>query len=518
MRRQSERVQVVWFKRDLRVEDHKPLVDAAKAGPVLPLYVVEPDWWAGPDMSARQWDFVRESLVELRAALADLGQPLVVRVGEVVEVLAALHDRHSLAALWSHEETGNGWTFARDRRVATWCAGKGIPWQEIRQTGVIRRLGTRDGWAARWDRFMAMPAISPPAGLVPLQEIDLGGIPTGDELGLRPDVCPGRQRGGRRAGMERLMSFLTERGRNYRSEMSSPLTASHACSRLSPHLAWGTVSIREAAQATWNRQREVKMDPPSQPGWRGALSSFSGRLHWHCHFMQKLEDAPSLEVKALHPAYEGLRPTDPDQVLLEAWEKGETGFPCVDACMRSLKATGWINFRMRAMLMAVASYHLWLDWRRPGEHLARLFTDYEPGIHWPQVQMQSGTTGVNLPRIYNPVKQGRDQDPDGCFVRRWVPELASVPDRHLHEPWTWEEAGKILGSAYPEPIVDHLQAARSARQAVWRVRSGDGFRETAGAIQQKHGSRKSGMPLTGRRRRGRQPADGQLAFGLERQE
>jgi deoxyribodipyrimidine photo-lyase len=214
--------------------------------------------------------------------------------------------------------------------------------------------------------------------------------------------------------------------------------------------------------------------------------------------MQKLEDEPRLEMENLHPAYDGLRPTAPDQTRLAAWSKGETGLPFLDACMRYLAATGWLNFRMRAMVTATASYHLWLDWRKPGEHLARQFTDYEPGIHWPQIQMQSGTTGINTVRIYNPVKQGYDQDPEGHFVRRWIPELAEIADTHLHEPWKADNAGQVLGKTYPFPIIDHLTAAKEARQKIWAVRKGDAFRKTAGAIQSKHGSRRSGIPMRGR--------------------
>jgi deoxyribodipyrimidine photo-lyase len=228
------------------------------------------------------------------------------------------------------------------------------------------------------------------------------------------------------------------------------------------------------------------------------MTSFSGRLHWHCHFMQKLEDEPRLELENLHRAYDGVRPSAPDVDRLAAWSAGETGLPFVDACMRSLRATGWLNFRMRAMVMAVASYHLWLHWREPGLELARLFTDYEPGIHWPQTQMQSGTTGINTVRIYNPVKQGHDQDPTGAFVRQWVPELAAIPDTHVQEPWKAENAGQVLGRVYPHPIVDHLAAAREARDAVWAVRRGGAFRNQAAAIQDKHGSRKSGVPNRGR--------------------
>jgi deoxyribodipyrimidine photo-lyase len=162
-----------------------------------------------------------------------------------------------------------------------------------------------------------------------------------------------------------------------------------------------------------------------------------------------------------------------------------------------LTHTGWINFRMRAMLMAVASYHLWLDWRRTGAHLARLFTDYEPGIHWSQVQMQSGTTGINTLRIYNPVKQGYDQDPDGVFIRRWVPELDSVPDEYLHEPWNWMSAGTLPGRGYPAPVVDYQAAARIARQRIHAVRQSPHFRQAARDVASKHGSRKTGS----RRRR-----------------
>ena len=113
--------------------------------------------------------------------------------------------------------------------------------------------------------------------------------------------------------------------------------------------------------------------------------------------------------------------------------------------------------------------------------------------------MQSGTTGINTVRIYNPVKQGHDQDPTGAFTRRWVPELAAIPDRHLQEPWTAEKADAVLGRVYPRPIIDHLAAAKEARQKVWAVRGNSEFRAQAASIQTKHGSRKSGIPNRGRR-------------------
>jgi deoxyribodipyrimidine photo-lyase len=160
--------------------------------------------------------------------------------------------------------------------------------------------------------------------------------------------------------------------------------------------------------------------------------------------------------------------------------------------MRYLTATGWLNFRMRAMLMSFASYHLWLDWRETGAVLARRFTDYEPGIHWSQVQMQSGTTGINTLRIYNPVKQGNDQDPEGRFIRAWVPELKAISSSYLHAPWTAPNAAKVLGQRYPEPVVDLARAAQQARDTMWGLRKRAGFGDDARAIAEKHASRARG--------------------------
>jgi deoxyribodipyrimidine photo-lyase len=490
---------IVWFKRDLRIEDHRPLAMAAHAGAVLPLYIAEPELWAQPDVSARQWAFAAESLAELQAALADLGQSLCVMTGDAVSILQRIHESHGIAALWSHEETGNGWTYARDLRVATWTKAEGIAWHEPRQFGVVRRLKSRNGWAKAWDHDMVQPITPPPAALQAIPGDWPTHIPSAIELGLKPDPCPFRQAGGREVALSTLDSFLNERGRDYRSQMSSPVTAFDASSRLSPHLTWGTISMREVAQASWKRMRNLKMENrPDAKNSRASMISFSGRQHWHCHFIQKLEDEPSIEFENLHSAYDGIRPDVADFARLEAWSTGNTGYPFIDACMRALNQHGWINFRMRAMLMSFASYHLWLPWRESGLHLARKFVDYEPGIHWSQVQMQSGTTGINTMRIYNPVKQGYDQDPAGIFVRTFVPEVEAVPDAFVHEPWLWPGATNL---AYPPPFVDNAAAAKAARDALYVIRKSAGHKAAARKIVDKHGSRKSGMPMTGQGRR-----------------
>ena len=477
--------QIVWFKRDLRVDDHRPLLEAAERGPVLPLYVVEPELWQQPDASERQWLFCRESLIELRQALADLGQPLVVRVGDVVQVLDRARRQFGIDGLWSHEETGNGWTYQRDKRVAAWARANGIQWSEIPQFGVIRRLRSRQGWAQRWEKQMAEPIVPVPASLQSLDGLDPGAIPDRPTDGLPPDPCPLRQTGGRSMALLELEDFLNNRATHYSRSISSPNTAFRGCSRLSAYLAWGCLSMREVIQ----RSRQFR--------GRG-VSSFESRLHWHCHFIQKLEDQPAIEFSDFHPYMRGIRETNAER--LAAWTEGRTGVPFVDACMRALKAHGWINFRMRAMLMSFASYNLWLPWRDSGLHLARLFVDYEPGIHWSQCQMQSGSTSINTIRIYNPIKQGLDHDPDGTFIRQWCPELARLPAAQLHEPWRFTDH-------HPAPIVDCAEAARLAKDRIWTIRRSAGFERHADAIQRKHGSRKAGLKPTTRRRQQKRSVD-----------
>lgn len=506
-------LEVVWFKRDLRVADHAPLAEAiararATSGWVLGFYVVEPSVTQAADYAGRHWAATREALAELRENLARIGVPLVVRRGEVVELLERLRGhaagRGAQLVLWSHEETGNAVTYARDRAVRRWARARGVEWVERVQSGVVRRLRSREGWAAAWEERMRAPmAPTPEVGAgCGWSGVTLGELPTAAELGLTEDDCPGRQRAGEAEAGRLLASFLTYRGKNYSREMSSPRTAAEACSRLSVPLALGTISLRTVARAAWARAAELRArreEGGDTAGFRiGAVRSFTARLHWHCHFMQKLEDEPRVETQAFLPALDELRAGDwtgEHEARLAAWIEGRTGYPFIDACMRSLRETGWINFRMRAMLMSFASYDFWLPWRPTGLRLARLFTDYESGIHWPQVQMQSGTTGINTLRMYSPVKQSIDQDPRGEFIRRWVPELAAVPDVFLHEPWRMPAAvqaaaGCVIGQHYPRPVVDHAEAVRHARSRFSELKRRAGHREEARAVFVRHGSRK----------------------------
>ncbi len=503
-------VQVVWFKRDLRTCDHAPLAIAAKSGPVIPLYIVEPDYWSGPDVSARQWLAIRPALEELNARLEKLGAPLIIRVGNAVEVLTEIHAVNRISSIFSHEETGNAFTFARDKAVKVFCRAHQIKSIELRQFGVFRALETRDAWAALHRQHMAKDLIPEPLRLDAVDGLSSQNLPMAEELGLLADGCPIPQPGTRQNALILMNSFFGGRGVDYRRSMSSPHEGRLACSRLSVSLSTGAISMRETLHRCYLERRQLALCVEQKRAIPlTAVDSLMARLHWHCHFIQKLESEPELEWRAQHPTHEAARQTiqqaDP---WLEAWATGHTGLPFVDACMRSLIATGWLNFRMRAMVQSVASYHLALNWRASGERLARLFTDYEPGIHWSQVQMQSGQTGINIPRIYNPVKQGYDQDPEGTFTRQWLPELAKVPLSFLQEPWLLDAngqaaAGVKLGVDYPLRIVDHVEAARIAKLKLTAIRAEAGYRTKADGVFIRHGSRK--RPTSNRKTDSAQP-------------
>ena len=503
---------VVWFKRDLRLHDHAALSAAAAQGPVLCLYVVEPSLWAQPDAAYQHYQFILESLAELDAGLRRRGGQLHIVTAEVCEVLDRLYAVQPFHTLVAHEETGNGLTYQRDLAVGRWCHAHSVGWQEFMQFGVTRRLADRDLWQRKREAHIGLPCLAVPE----MQFIDLpwsaGAVPQAAQLRLDPYDPPHRQCGGRRAGVAVLRSFLSERSRHYRGGISSPLKAPDACSRLSTYLAYGCLSMREVAQATRRALADLPADASRQ---KAGLTAFTSRLYWHCHFIQKLESEPALEFVNLHRGYTGLRENEWSDLHFNALVAARTGWPLVDACVVMLRETGWLNFRMRAMLVSVAAYPLWLHWREVGLWLARQFLDYEPGIHWSQMQMQSGTTGTNIPRIYNPLKQAQDQDPHGVFVRRWLPAMRRVPDAWLFEPWRMPpelaaRCGLQIGVDIPLPVVDLEAATRTAKERLFALRAQPEIKAATGAILHKHGSR--GHPVDGARRKRRDSTQLSLEF------
>ena len=491
----TQDVQIVWFKRDLRVNDHAPLLAASQHGrPIIPLYIVEPDYWQQPFAARRHWHYIHDSLTDLNTALTGLGQPLVTKIGQAADVLKQLCAAHGCSTIWAHEETGNQWTYDRDLAVHKMCSETGVTLHELPTNGVVRRLKSRDNWSVIRNARMSERIASRPTALTPTPACKPDPLPDKADSMFGDTQIGHVQKGGRNAAVADLASFLNYRSCAYLYHISAPELSEFHCSRLSAHLAWGTLSVREVVQSVAKRRTQLGEGEKRQ--FARNLSAFGSRLAWRCHFIQKIEDQPEIETHCMHPAFEGLRVNDHNEAYFQAWCSGNTGYPLIDACMRNLTIEGWITFRMRAMLVSFASYQLWLDWRITGHHLARVFTDYEPGIHYSQLQMQSGVTGINAMRVYNPIKQSIEHDPTGTFIRKWVPELRGVSDEFIHQPWKQKETlfdykGRILGEGYPARIVDHVTSVREAKQKINDIRKGANFRKTANSVFNKLGSRKT---------------------------
>jgi len=469
-------INILWFKKDLRIDDNEALYESLKNNDILPIYIFEIELWNQKTHSRRQWQFCKESVLDLSNSLKKIGQPLVIRTGNVIKIFEEISTKFNIMGIYSHQETGDWLTYKRDQEVKLWAANKKIIWKEYLQFSVFRGNINRDDWSKKWAKNTSKGLIKGPLKINPI-DFDTGEIPDEKIFSFKKDECKGRLKGGRKKGLERMEYFFKEKLNSYSKNISSPEKSFDSCSRLSPYISWGCLSLKEIFyQANLYKNNNSRM--------------FKSRLTWHCHFIQKLESEPELEFQDFHPYFQNIRNSKTE--LLFLWSQGNTGFPFIDACMRSLNFNGWINFRMRAMLMSFASYNLWLPWQDSGSELAKKFIDYEPGIHWNQCQMQSGTTSINTNRIYNPIKQGKDHDPKGEFIKKWVPELKKVTDTFIHEPWLLskfnnEEYSKL---EYIKPIVDISKTSREAREKIQEITQKKGYWDISKKIYLKHGSRK----------------------------
>ena len=388
---------------------------------------------------------------------------------EAEQAFEYLADNFNLKSVFSYEEHGHRQSWERDKRIRTLLNEHDIIWVEFKKNGVVRGSKNRDGWDKQWYATMNQPQIANQYSTGYDREIR-NPFPLAKALHERLKVYPTvYQPAGETYAWKYLRSFTEGRGASYHRFISKPELSRSSCSRLSAYLAWGNLSVKQAVQ--FIKHHETYVD--NKRAYQGLLT----RLKWHCHFIQKFEVECEYETLCVNRGYELLEHEDKPE-FVSAWKNGKTGFPLVDACMRCVNETGWINFRMRAMVVSFLCHHLDQDWRNGVYHLARMFLDYEPGIHYPQFQMQAGTTGVNTVRMYNPVKQATDHDVEGTFIKKWVPELSNLPTEFVHEPWLVTSMEEVLynfrlGKDYPRPIIDLVESGKAARAKIWGHRKNE---------------------------------------------
>jgi len=286
-------INILWFKKDLRIFDNEALCAAIKDFDILPIYIIEVDIWSQNTHSYRQWQFCKESLIDLRNALAEIGQPLIIRTGNVINIFNEIISKFKIKGIYSHQETGDWLTYNRDQKVREWALSQNIIWKEFLQFSVFRGNLDRNNWSKKWQENSEKNLLKAPLRINSIN-FNLGEIPSDKIFTFKRETCPGRMQGGRKKGLERMQYFFSNKLDSYSKDISSPEKSFDSCTRLSPYICWGCISLKEIFnKANISKKNNSKM--------------LKSRLTWHCHFIQKLESEPELEFREFHPFFKNIR-------------------------------------------------------------------------------------------------------------------------------------------------------------------------------------------------------------------
>ena len=332
-RQVKEAMNIVWLKRDLRLQDHLPFFEAENNSKCnyLPVYILEPSAMAYPDSSLRHVQFVYHSILEMNSILAAYNRKVHILYGEAMEVFNSLNEQFDIQNVYSYQESGVKATWDRDKNVSSFLQKNGIEWTEFQRDGIIRGIKNRVNWDKNWFVAVNSPLILNvySHNTHPLKSFSFD-LPDSLEKSLQkyPESF---QKAGESYAMRYISSFCEGRGSNYSRHISKPKESRKSCGRISPYLAWGNLSVRQAVQYVRNH--------PNYDSNKRSFNNHLTRLKWRCHFIQKFEVECTYETHCVNRGYETLE-YESNPEFLEAWKKGQTGFPLVDACMRCLIATG----------------------------------------------------------------------------------------------------------------------------------------------------------------------------------
>lgn len=457
-----------WIKRDFRLDDNPVLTFAIQqAEEVLPCFFFDEVLTESDDASDLHIKVQRDALLALLKDLAEGDSVAAVFATEVIPGLERLRRSLEFDAILTALQPETALERERTDQVRLWCEMQGIAWIEYSEL-----YESHDGFSEQRAHSWRDTLFS-----APLPRIQ--GVPQSstsreiaqslsDRFPPEPRTVSDPQLVQRVTSAEAqqvLATFLSERGESYFTGINSPNAATYVGSRLSPHLSWGTISIRRVYRATEGRIGELEeLSSHRAELWRRSLKAFRSRLIWHTQLQQRFWENPDMEFVPLAEEFSTL-PFQTDNFLLSAWILGHTGVPLIDACMRCLRTTGFLNFRMRAMVTSFACHILHLPWQSVTRPLAGRLTDYNPAIHINQVQVQAGVTGLGSVRIFDPYQELLDHDPGCHFVRRWVPELRTRTDDEIKF-----SSSRII-PGYSQTIIDFRKQRQATRQAFQMIRA-----------------------------------------------